>query len=142
MISFELLVERLEVGLLELLPLVEKAVERLRAEVPRFDLCCGGSLVGVFDLLFDAGESEAYGAEIWRAGWASASATAASAAFGAGDCVEFGLECVVACGYGRLRRARFELVAEDGDLVDGCGGAHEVVVDGFCCVELRLQISG
>lgn len=46
MISFELFVECLQIRLFELLPLIEETGDRLSAEAPRFDLCCGGGLVG------------------------------------------------------------------------------------------------
>ena len=56
MVAFELPIERLQIGLLELLPLIEQAGERLGCDVPCLHLGVGGSLINILYLFFDASE--------------------------------------------------------------------------------------
>ena len=57
--AFELIVERLQVGLFQTPPLIEQAGKWLGCDVPCLHLSFGWRLICVFDLFLDASESQA-----------------------------------------------------------------------------------
>src|SRR5258705_7843772 len=117
MSTCEFVVERLQVGPLELLPLIEQASKRLGGDVPCLHLSICGGLIGIFDLLLDAIESKAHSVEVWRPcrSPTTTSASPASACASTGDRVELSLDRIAGGGYRTLARTRLELVAEHCD---------------------------